>query len=142
MLDFHFSINNLDGCFAVMKYSGSKQCKVTNIASCIAQINCIRQARNSARFQSKYIHWKSSCSSINSFTRLVENPTSGSLNLSIKEFAVLKNFSTSICNLKPQVCIEVLWSASIPGWWKVNIDNASSGVPVLTTRGFFFSVIT
>lgn len=118
MLDSHFSINNLEYYLAVMKYSGSKQCKVTHIASCIAAIYCIWQARNSARFQSKHIQWMSSCSTITSLTRLAGNSTFRSSNLSIKEFVVLKNFSITIINPKPQVCIEILWSPPIWGWRK------------------------
>lgn len=137
-LNTTFQLTIVDHIWSFCNRSWSPQCKITITAAIVFLLNSIWYARNAARFNNNYIHWKSAISSIISSTSLSGCNTNKATNYSISDFSILKAFNVTIRNPRAATITEVLWNPPLPTWIKCNTDGASSGNPGTSSCGGIF----
>lgn len=128
----------MEDCLKILDIRHSLQCSVMILAAVTNTTFAIWYARNKARFQKCFKHWKSNCSVIILQTTLARNTTLKCSNYDIQDFVILKNFSVIIHPSKVKFCKEIMWCPPSLNWVKVNTDGASCGTPWLGVCGGIF----
>ncbi|CAJ2637539.1 unnamed protein product [Trifolium pratense] len=130
--------NSMEDMWKLCDLNWSPQCKITITAAIINLINTLWFVRNQARFNNKFIPWRSAISLIIASTALTGNNTSKSSSNSIRDFTFLKIFRITIHVPKTPVLREIIWQPPLLNWIKCNIDGASSGNPGNASCGGVF----
>jgi len=97
-LNTYFQFTSVDDIWSICNRSWSPQCKIAITTTIVFLLNSIWYARNEARFNNNYIHWKSAISSIISSTSLAGCNTKKASNNSIRDFTILNAFNVTIRN--------------------------------------------
>ncbi|GAU35818.1 hypothetical protein TSUD_155930 [Trifolium subterraneum] len=103
---------------------------------------CLLFFANEARFNNKFISWRSVVSLIIANTSLTGNNTCKPSSNSIRDFTFLKLFRISIKHPKTPVIKEVCWEPPLINWTKCNIDGAACGNPGFASCGGIFGNFT
>ncbi|GAU35013.1 hypothetical protein TSUD_103360 [Trifolium subterraneum] len=130
---------SLEDMWNLCELNWSLQSKVTITA---ATINLLNTIWNEARFNNKFISWRSAVSLIIANTSLTGNNTCKPSSNSIRDFTFLKLFRISIKHPKTPVIKEVCWEPPLINWTKCNIDGAACGNPGFSSCGGIFRNFT
>jgi hypothetical protein len=95
-------------------------------ASLVNILSIIWYARNQKRFRDKSIHWKTAISMISANVSLSGNKTNKTINSSMRDFTILKNFRINLHPPKAPIIKEVFWQPPLFNWIKGNTDGAAN----------------
>ncbi|GAU31934.1 hypothetical protein TSUD_288680 [Trifolium subterraneum] len=130
--------NYVEDMWKLCDLNWSPQYKITINAAIVNLINTLWLARNQARFNNKFIPWRSAISLIIANTALTGNNTCKSSSNSIRDFTFLKMFSITIHHPKTPVLRKIIWMPPLLNWFKCNTYGASSGNPGNVSCGGVF----